>query len=158
VSDDARLFLESWRNIGKLLDSATPDERMQILQHYIEVVELGPIDPDTRTGTYAMRLFPEVRPDRGFDFGSGDTGPDDSTPGPEKTNGAIPVNGNGSAVVNPGRLGSHNRPESSPSRTRTYNKPVNRRAGNPAEKCRKPRYFRSLHASDPGCKHVRAVL
>ena len=89
---------------------------MQLLQHYIEVVELGAIDRQTRTGTYAMQLFPEVRPDRGFDFGGGN-GPDDSNPGPETTNGAIHVNGNGSAVVNPGRLGSHNRPESSPRRT-----------------------------------------
>jgi len=32
---------------------------------------------------------------------------------------------NGSAVVNPGRFGSHNRPESSPSRTRTWNKLLN---------------------------------
>ncbi len=118
VSDDARSFLETWQDIGELLGSATPEERMQILQHYIEVVELGLIDPETRTGSYAMRLFPEVRPDRGFDFG-GDNGPDDSTPGPETTNGAIPASENGSAVVNPGRFGSHNRPESSPSRART---------------------------------------
>jgi hypothetical protein len=65
-----------------------------------------------------MRLFPEVRPDRGFDLGSG-AAPDTSTPGPETTNGAVPAFGDGSAVVNPGRLGSHNRPESSPTRTRT---------------------------------------
>ena len=127
VSDDARSFLESWQDIGDLLDAATPEERMQILQHYIEVVELGAIDPDTRTGTYAMRLFPEVRPDHGFDFGSGDGGPDDHTPSPEMTNGAVPASGNGSVLVNPGQLGSHNRPESSPTRTRTWNKPVNSR-------------------------------
>ncbi len=127
VSDDARSFLESWQDVGELLEAATPEERLQILQHYIEVVEVGPIDPQTRTGTYAMRLFPEVRPDRGFDFGSGDNGPNDPTPAPQTTNGAIPANGNGSALVNPGRLGSHNRPESSPSRTRTYNLPVNSR-------------------------------
>jgi hypothetical protein len=114
VSDDAHSFLESWQDVGELLEAATPEERLQILQHYIEVVELGPIDPDTRTGRYAMRLFPEVRPDRGFDFG-GDNGSDDSTPGPETTNGAIHVNGNGngSACVNPGQFGSHNCPESS---------------------------------------------
>src|SRR5207302_867845 len=40
----------------------------------------------TRTGPYAVRLFPEMRPDRGFDFGAGG-GPDDSTAGPETTNG-----------------------------------------------------------------------
>jgi hypothetical protein len=115
VSDDARSFLETWQDIGELLEAATPEERLQLLQHYIEVVELGPIDPETRTGSYAMRLFPEVRPDRGFDFG-GDNGPDDSTPGPETTNGAIHVNGNGSACVNRGQFGSHNCPESSPRR------------------------------------------
>ena len=128
VSDDARAFLETWQDIGELLESATPEERMQILQHYIEVVELGLIDPETRTGSYAMRLFPEVRPDRGFDFGrGGNSGPDDANPGPEMANGAAPGNGGGSVVVNPGRFGSHNRQESSPSRTRTYNKPVNSR-------------------------------
>ena len=88
------------------------------------MVELGLIDPETRTGSYAMRLFPEVRPDRGFDFG-GDHGPDDSTPGPETTNGAIPASENGSAVVNPGRFGSHNRPESSPTWIRTKNLRIN---------------------------------
>ncbi len=116
VSEDARSFLETWQDIGELLSSATPEKR--ILQHYIEMVELGRTDPEKRTGTYSMRLFPEVRPDRGFDFG-GDHGPDDSTPSPEKINGAIPASENGSAVVNPGRFGSHNRPESSPTRTRT---------------------------------------
>ncbi len=126
VSDDARAFLETWQDIGELLGSATPEERMQILQHYIEVVELGLIDPETRTGSYAMRLFPEVRPDRGFDFG-GDHGPDDSNPGPETTNGAIPASENGSACVNPGQFGSHNRPESSSGRIRTYDPPVNSR-------------------------------
>ena len=126
VSDDARSFLETWQDVGELLASATPEEQMQILQHYIEVVELGPIDPETRTGSYAMRLFPEVRPDRGFDFG-GDSGPDDGSSGPETTNGAVHANGTSSACVNRGQLGSHNCPESSPSRTRTYNKPVNSR-------------------------------
>ena len=126
VSDDARSFLETWQDIGELLGSATPEERMQILQHYIEVVELGLIDPETRTGSYAMRLFPEVRPDRGFDFG-GDNGPDDSTPSPETTNGTIPARENGSVCVNPGQFGSHNCPESSPSRTRTYDPAVNSR-------------------------------
>jgi site-specific DNA recombinase len=116
VSDDARSFIESWQDVGELLEAATPEERLQILQHYIEVVELGPIDRETRTGTYAMRLFPEVRPDRGFDFG-GESGPDDSNPCPSTTNGAVPANGDGSVIVNPGRLGSHNRPKSSPCAT-----------------------------------------
>jgi hypothetical protein len=124
VSDDAKSFLESWQDVGELLDAATPEERLQILQHYIEVVELDPIDSQTRTGSYAMRLFPDV-PDRGFDFG-GDNGLDDGSSGPKTTNGAVPANEDGSVVVNPGRLGSHNRPESPPSGTRTYNLRVNR--------------------------------
>ena len=75
-----------------------------------------------------MRLFPEVRPDRGLDFGNGNSnGPDGGSPGPETNNGAFPTAGEGSVVVNPVPIGSHNRPESSPSRTRTYNKPVNSR-------------------------------
>ena len=126
VSDDARSFLETWQDIGELLEAAMPEERLQLLQHYIEVVELGTIDPETRTGSYAMRLFPEVRPDRGFDFG-GDNGPDDGSSGPEMANGDATKNGCDPVAVNPGRFGSHNRPESSPSRTRTYNKPVNSR-------------------------------
>ena len=39
---------------------------MLLILHYVEVIELQSTDPHTRTGTYAMRLFPEVRPDRGF--------------------------------------------------------------------------------------------
>ncbi|MBI1321619.1 hypothetical protein GC170_00310 [bacterium] len=112
VTDDARTFLETWEDIGELLQSATPEEQMQILQHYIEVIELGAIDQSSKTGTYAMRLFPEVRPDRGFDFDADDC-PDDGNPTPETTNGAAPEIGNGSACVNLGRSGSHNRPESS---------------------------------------------
>lgn len=42
--------------------------------------------------TYAMRLFPEVRPDRGFglDEEPTDSGPEDGSPCPEMTNGAVP--------------------------------------------------------------------
>ncbi|MFO1003804.1 MAG: hypothetical protein U0936_26030 [Planctomycetaceae bacterium] len=48
--------------------AATPEERLELLRHYVEVIELHSDDPKGKTGTYAMRLFPEVRPDRGFDF------------------------------------------------------------------------------------------
>jgi hypothetical protein len=30
--------LESWQDVGELLEAAAPEERLQILQHYIEVV------------------------------------------------------------------------------------------------------------------------
>jgi len=116
VGEDAKAFLDTWHDIGELLESATPEEQLQILQHYIEVIELGAIDQNSKTGTYAMRLFPEVRPDRGFGFDSDDC-PDDDNPNPQTTNGAIPEIGNGSACVNHGLVGSHNRPESSPFQT-----------------------------------------
>lgn len=125
VSEDARSFLETWQDVGELLEAATPEERLQLLQHYIEVVELGPIDRETRTGSYAMRLFPEVRPDRGFDFGGGDNGPDDGSSGPEMGNGDAARNGCDPVAVNRGQFGSHNCPESSPSWTRTSNLLIN---------------------------------
>jgi hypothetical protein len=31
VSDDARSFLESWQDVGELLEAATPEERLQLL-------------------------------------------------------------------------------------------------------------------------------
>lgn len=39
-----------------------PDEQHLILQHYIEVIELRATNLNGKTGTYAMRLFLEVRP------------------------------------------------------------------------------------------------
>lgn len=47
----------------ELLDAANEEERTQIIRHYIEVIELHASDTKGETGTYAMRLFPEVRPD-----------------------------------------------------------------------------------------------
>jgi hypothetical protein len=68
--------------VGELLDAATHEERLLILRHYVEVIELHATD--AKGGTYALRLFPEVRPDRGFDFDSSDERERD----PENTNGA----------------------------------------------------------------------
>lgn len=102
-----------------MLESATPQEQMQILQHYIEVIELGAIDQSNKTGAYATRLFPELQPERGVGFGEGD-GPDSGTPGPETTSGDTTQDGCAPAVVNLGRLGSHNRPESPPAWARTW--------------------------------------
>lgn len=65
-------------DVSELLDAATHEERLQILRHYVEVIELRATD--SKGGTYALRLFPEVSPDRGFDW-------------PENTNGAIPEDG-----------------------------------------------------------------
>lgn len=68
VSEDAKAFLETWADVGAIMDAATHDEKLQLLRHYIEVVELTADDPRGKSGTYAMRLFPEVCSDRGFDW------------------------------------------------------------------------------------------
>ena len=41
IGRDTQAFLETWQDVGELLEAATPEERHQILQHYIEVIELG---------------------------------------------------------------------------------------------------------------------
>jgi hypothetical protein len=66
----------------------------------------------------------------------------------------------GSRVLRDGAASCETVPhlQGSPSRTRTYNKPVNRRAGSPAEKCRKPRNSCILRMSDSNCKCLRVVL
>ena len=68
----------------------THDEKLQLLRHYIEVVELTADDPKGKSGTYAMRLFPEVCSDRGFDWSEEgiETIPGDS----ETQNGVLPEN------------------------------------------------------------------
>lgn len=54
--------------MGQLLEAATHEEREQLLHHYVEVIELHTYDAKGKKGTYAMRLFPEVRPDRNFEW------------------------------------------------------------------------------------------
>lgn len=66
ISEDATAFIKTWQDVGELLDAATHEERLLILRHYVEVLELHM--RDSKSGTYAMRLFPEVRPDRGSNF------------------------------------------------------------------------------------------
>ena len=89
VSDDAKAFIRNWGDVGELLDAATDEEKTQLIRHYVEVVELHATDAKGKTGTYAMRLFPEVCPDRGFDWGAAgpETLPIDGNPCPETTNG-----------------------------------------------------------------------
>ncbi len=72
ITDQARKFVETWEDIGELIDEATAEECKELLQHYIEVIELHSTDPKGRTGTYALRLFPEVRPDRDFTWNQAD--------------------------------------------------------------------------------------
>jgi site-specific DNA recombinase len=101
VSDEARRFVETWKDVGELLDQATPDERHLILQHYIEVVELRAIDEKGKAGTYALRLFPEVRPHRDPDDPDGLSGsgvPRYPTP-PETPNGAATLTGSDPALL-----------------------------------------------------------
>jgi site-specific DNA recombinase len=98
ITDDAKAFIRNWGDVGELLDSATEEERMLLIRHYVEVVELHAADPKGRTGTYAMRLFPEIRPDRGFDWGEkdADNPPNGGSHCPETTNGD-PVDQDGTA-------------------------------------------------------------
>ncbi len=82
ITDDARKFVETWEDIAEVIAAATDEERRELLQHYIEVIELRTTDPKARTGTYALRLFPEVRPDRTFEWDESD-----AIPGPQMANG-----------------------------------------------------------------------
>ena len=56
---------------------------------YVEVIELHATDRKGRTGTYALRLFPEVQLDRSLDLGdeSPESEPVDGTPCWKTTNG-----------------------------------------------------------------------
>lgn len=94
ISEDSKAFIQTWQDVGELLDAATAEEKSQILRHYVEVIELH--STDTKGGTYALRLFPEVRPDRGFDWSE--------SPYPESTNGADIPEDDGSAVLTDCRL------------------------------------------------------
>ena len=85
ISADAKAFLESWEDVGDLLDAATPEEQTQILRHYVEVLELHPETKNGRKGTYILKLFPEVCPDRGFEWLDDVDGPE--MPDPPTKNG-----------------------------------------------------------------------
>jgi hypothetical protein len=106
ISEDAKAFIRTWQDVGEILDAATHEERLLILRHYVEVIELHSTDPKGTTGTYAIRLFPEVRPDRGFDLGNSDpsSGPDDESPCPEMTNGDGSLVGDDPALLTDSRL------------------------------------------------------
>jgi site-specific DNA recombinase len=95
ISEDATAFVRTWQDVGDLLDAATHEERLLILRHYVEVIELHSTDSKGKTGTYALRLFPEVSPDRGFDWGEEvpQTGPDDGSLASETQNGAATQEG-----------------------------------------------------------------
>ena len=95
ISEDAKAFVRTWDDVGELLEAATHEEQQQLLHHYVEVIELHAYDKKGKKGTYAMRLFPEVRPDRNFEWqeavpiiGSIDAGSDAQESGAETKNGA----------------------------------------------------------------------
>ncbi len=62
AAEAARRFIETWEGVGELLRQAEPEEQRTLLQHYVEVIELRATDAEGKRGTYALRLFPEVRP------------------------------------------------------------------------------------------------
>ncbi len=93
VSREARQFIETWKDVGELLAQATPDEQFQILQHYVEVIELQTTDPKARSGTYVLRLFPEVRPNRALEYVE-ERPKAEVKSGPETENGAVADAGN----------------------------------------------------------------
>jgi site-specific DNA recombinase len=106
ITEDARAFVQNWGDVGELLDAATHEERLLILRHYVEVIELNSTDPKGKSGTYALRLFPEVRPDRGFDWGGDqpDCGPHGGSPCPETRSGDGSPMGNDPALLTDSRL------------------------------------------------------
>lgn len=115
ISKDAKIFIESWEDVGTILDAATPEETAEVLRHYIEVLELQATEGG-KSGQYLLKLFPEVSPDRGFGLGS-DIPTGDNPPPPTK-NGIATKIGSDPDVVNPDTRNSHKCPESSPERTR----------------------------------------
>ena len=90
----------------ELLDAANEEERTQIIWHCIEVIELHASDTKGETGTYAMRLFPEVRPD--WFVGWCEQYPDEliyhEMRSPETTNSDAAPEGGTAAVLTDSRL------------------------------------------------------
>ncbi len=62
VREQARAFVESWTDVGQLLDDADLPEQMIILQHFVQALELKVADADAKKGTYVLRIFPELGP------------------------------------------------------------------------------------------------
>ncbi|HZZ82384.1 MAG TPA: recombinase family protein, partial [Gemmataceae bacterium] len=57
----AAAFLSTWSGVGNLLGEVPDEEKQQILQHYVEVIEFRETDASGKVGVYAIQLFPEVR-------------------------------------------------------------------------------------------------
>jgi hypothetical protein len=57
----ATRFMETWNNVGELLEQATPEEQRTIRQHHIEVVEIHFDDDAGKMDSCALSLFLAVR-------------------------------------------------------------------------------------------------
>jgi site-specific DNA recombinase len=58
----SRKFVESWTDIGELMDEADLSEQMVIVQHFVQSLELKAADATVKTGTFVLRIFPELGP------------------------------------------------------------------------------------------------
>ncbi len=58
----SRKFVDSWTDIGELLDEADLSEQMVIVQHFVQSLELKAADATAKTGTFVLRIFPELGP------------------------------------------------------------------------------------------------
>ena len=64
----ARVFLDCWGGIGDAFAAAEPEELRAILRHSVEVIEFRSVNPGSRQGEYAIRMFPEVDASFGQDL------------------------------------------------------------------------------------------
>lgn len=62
LRESSRRFVESWTDIGELLDEADLSEQMVIVQHFVQSLELKAADATAKTGTFVLRIFPELGP------------------------------------------------------------------------------------------------
>ncbi len=92
VTEEAKKFVQTWTDVGELLEQVTPDARFPILQHDVEVLELRTTDEKGKTGTYVLQLFPEARPHPDPEGGAAVVLP--PSPPPETPNAAVTDAGN----------------------------------------------------------------
>lgn len=104
TTEQARQFLTTWKGVGDLFDQLEPEQRNQILPHYVDVIELRSIDPVGKVGIYALQLLPEIRRFQNPDDGTPSLLDDPRAPRPtlptligpagsENANGAAPQEG-----------------------------------------------------------------
>ncbi len=75
TNEQARKFLQTWQGVAEILDQASADEQRQIIQHFIEVVELTGTTKKKDAGTYSLKLFPEANPTAAEQASKNDHGP-----------------------------------------------------------------------------------